>query len=125
MNSQYAEVLPPSWDKFARFFSALGDRYRQKILLTFEPGEELCVNQIANLFEVSRPAISHHLKVLKEAEWLLCEKRGKEVYYRVNYAYCAAVLGDVHEFVKTKTPRNAPTAANQAASGSGAIYAHD
>lgn len=104
MNPQYAESLPPSWEKFAKFFSALGDIYRQKILLAFESGEELCVNQIAGLFKLSRPAISHHLKVLKSAELLLCEKRGKEVYYRVNYAYCADVLKDAHCFVAEKIP---------------------
>ncbi|MDH3689899.1 MAG: metalloregulator ArsR/SmtB family transcription factor [Gammaproteobacteria bacterium] len=105
MNPQHAENLPSSWEKFAQFFSALGDIYRQKILLTFESGEELCVNQIASLFKLSRPAISHHLKVLKTAELLLCEKRGKEVYYRVNYLYCANVLKDVHSFVSEKIPK--------------------
>ena len=103
MKPEYAKDLPPTWSKFGRFFSALGDTYRQKILLIFEPGEELCVNEIANLFDLSRPAISHHLKVLREAELLVSEKRGKEVYYRVNYPYCADVLELVHQFVADKS----------------------
>ncbi|NOZ09692.1 MAG: helix-turn-helix transcriptional regulator [Gammaproteobacteria bacterium] len=102
MNSEYAKTLPPTWDKFARFFAALGDTYRQQIVLIFEPNEELCVNEIARMFSLSRPAISHHLKVLRDAEVLVCEKRGKEVYYRVNYPYCADVLRSVHEFVLDK-----------------------
>ncbi len=99
MKAEFASHLPEGWEKFSRFFSALGDTTRQQILLVFEPGEEICVNDIARLFKLSRPAISHHLKVLRESELLLCQKRGKEVYYRVNYPYCAEVLRAVHEFV--------------------------
>ena len=102
MHREYAKNLPASWTQFARFFSALGDTYRQKILLIFEPGEELCVNEIANLFDLSRPAISHHLKVMRDADILLSEKRGKEVYYRVNYAYCAEVFQLAHQFVAVR-----------------------
>ncbi len=102
MKARYAETLPEEWAKFAQFFSALGDPTRQKILLVFEADEEICVNEIARLFRLSRPAISHHLKVLRNAELLLCEKRGKEVYYRVNYPYCANVLKLVHGFVDSR-----------------------
>jgi DNA-binding transcriptional ArsR family regulator len=102
MKARYAETLPEEWAKFAQFFSALGDPTRQKILLVFEPDEEICVNEIARLFRLSRPAISHHLKVLRNAELLLCEKRGKEVYYRVNYPYCASVLKLVQGFVASR-----------------------
>ncbi len=99
MKAEFASQLPDGWEKFSRFFFALGDTTRQQILLVFEPGEEICVNDIARLFKLSRPAISHHLKVLRESELLVCQKRGKEVYYRVNYPYCAEVLRVVHEFV--------------------------
>jgi ArsR family transcriptional regulator len=98
MKKQFADKLPEGWDEFAEFFSALGDSTRQKILLLFEAGEEICVNEIASAFPLSRPAISHHLKVLRNADLLRSEKRGKEIYYRVNYDHCAKVLGLVHEF---------------------------
>ena len=99
MNAEFAQRLPEGWEKFSRFFFALGDTTRQQILLVFDPGEEICVNDIARLFKLSRPAISHHLKVLRESQLVTCQKRGKEVYYRVNYLYCAEVLRVVHEFV--------------------------
>ncbi|HEC13554.1 MAG TPA: transcriptional regulator [Acidiferrobacteraceae bacterium] len=116
MNSEYAKELPPTWDKFARFFAALGDTYRQQIVLIFEPNEELCVNEIANMFSLSRPAISHHLKVLRDAQLLVCEKRGKEVYYSVNYSYCADVLKSVHEYVLEKAyiPTDNPQSVDRA-----------
>jgi DNA-binding transcriptional ArsR family regulator len=102
MNPDFASRLPDGWDRFSRFFFALGDATRQQILLVFEPGEEICVNDIARQFRLSRPAISHHLKVLRQAELLLSQKRGKEVYYRVNYPYCAEVLQAVHGFVAAR-----------------------
>ena len=107
MNADMANGLPDDWQRFARFFSALGDTTRQQIILLFEPDEEICVNDIAQLFHLSRPAISHHLKILREAELLVCEKRGKQVYYRVNYPLCADVLHTVHAFVVTRAESHA------------------
>ena len=102
MKPENARELPAAWKEYERFFAALGDPCRQKILLIFEPYEELCISEIAGQFELSRPAISHHLKILREAELLVCEKRGKEVFCRVNYAHCANVLSVVHQFVLEK-----------------------
>ncbi|HEU5339225.1 MAG TPA: metalloregulator ArsR/SmtB family transcription factor [Sulfuricaulis sp.] len=104
MKPEYANHLPDGWDRFSRFFFALGDTTRQQILLLFDPGEEICVNEIARLFKISRPAISHHLKILRNAELLICEKRGKEVYYRVNHDHCAEVMRIVREFIMNQSP---------------------
>ncbi|MHB8534872.1 MAG: ArsR/SmtB family transcription factor [Sulfuricaulis sp.] len=103
MKSEFAERLPDGWEHFSRFFFALGDTTRQKILLIFEPGEEICVNDIARLFKISRPAVSHHLKVLRRAQVLVCEKRGKEVYYRVNSRHCVDVMRSVHDFLVSRS----------------------
>lgn len=92
MNADSAKSLPAEWAAFPRFFAALGDSVRQQILLVFESNEEICVNEIARQFKLSRPAISHHLKVLRDAHVLVSVKRGKEVYYRVNGDYCAQIL---------------------------------
>lgn len=102
MIKENARQLPEGWDRFAGFFSALGDPTRQKILLIFEPGEEICVNEIAAVFDISRPAISHHLKVLRNAGLVGNEKRGKEVYYHINYDYCTDVLKLVHDFAENQ-----------------------
>ena len=52
---------------------ALGEPHRQRILLTFEPGERLNVGQIAEVSTLSRSAVSHHLKILREAGSVLLE----------------------------------------------------
>ncbi len=84
----------------ARVFVALGDEHRQRILLTFERGERLTVGQVAEVSTLSRPAVSHHLKILRQAGVLAAEKVGKEVFLRVNKALLEEALSTVLEFVR-------------------------
>ena len=62
-------------------FVALGDPHRQRILLMFEPGERLNVGQVVAASTLSRTAVSHHLRVLRDAGVLKSQKVGKEVWY--------------------------------------------
>ncbi len=81
MRRAYARALPAAWKRVARVFVALGDPHRQRVLLMFEPGERLNVGQIVAASTLSRTAVSHHLRVLREAGVLRREKIGKEVYF--------------------------------------------
>ncbi|WP_067852660.1 ArsR/SmtB family transcription factor [Nocardia shimofusensis] len=69
----------------ARMFKALGDPVRLRMLsmIASHQGGESCVCDISPAFDLSQPTISHHLKVLREAGLLDCERRGTWVYYRV------------------------------------------
>lgn len=69
----------------ARMFKALGDPVRLRLLslVASHPGGEACVCDISGSFDLSQPTISHHLKVLREAGLLDCERRGTWVYYWV------------------------------------------
>lgn len=66
-------------------FKALGDPVRLRLLslIASHVGGEACVCDISESFDVSQPTISHHLKVLREAGLLDCERRGSWVYYWV------------------------------------------
>jgi DNA-binding transcriptional ArsR family regulator len=101
MNRHYLRTLPREWRTISRAFTALGDAHRQRILLTFERGERLNVGQIVEVSTLSRSAVSHHLRLLREAGVLDSEKVGKEVYYWVNKPFLegslAAVLGYIRE----------------------------
>ena len=88
------------WKGADKFFIALGDENRQKILHLLGKGKRVCVNDIANESHLSRPAISHHLKVLKEAGILKWEKVGKEVYYYCNKDYILEMLEKVTRAIK-------------------------
>ena len=80
------EPLTSDWaTDLARMFKALGDPVRLRMLsiIASHQGGESCVCDISPAFDLSQPTISHHLKVLREAGLLDCERRGTWVYYRV------------------------------------------
>jgi ArsR family transcriptional regulator len=62
-------------------FQALGDKVRQDIVILLIQHEALNVSQIAEKSPMSRPTISHHLKILRDAGLVVSEKRGTENYY--------------------------------------------
>jgi len=94
--------LPREWRAMAKVFIALGDEHRQRMMLTFEKGERLTVGQIAEVSTLSRPAVSHHLKILRTAGLLDEEKVGKEVFLSVNKTLLVETLSDVLDFVKSE-----------------------
>ena len=58
-------------------FQAIVDPVRRDII-TLLSEEALTVNQVAAEFDISRPAISKHLKILKECGIIELEKKGRE-----------------------------------------------
>lgn len=99
MKTNYTQALPEEWKPMSRVFTALGDAHRQRILLLFEPGERLNAGQIAEVSTLSRSTVSHHLKILREAEVLASEKIGKEVWFWLNIPYMEEVFGNVLAYV--------------------------
>ena len=101
MKRNYLQSIPREWRTISRAFTALGDEHRQRILLTFEPGERLNVGQIVEVSTLSRSAVSHHLMLLRDAGVLASEKVGKEVYYWIDKPFLEksldAVLGYIRE----------------------------
>ena len=67
----------------AKGFKALGDPTRLRLLslIAARAGGEVCVCDLTDAFNVTGPTISHHLKVLREAGLIDCQRRGTWVYY--------------------------------------------
>ena len=84
----------------SRVFVALGDEHRQRILLLFEPGERLNAGQIAEVSTLGRSTVSHHLKILREADVLASEKIGKEVWFWINREALETSLGNVLDYLR-------------------------
>ena len=99
MRQSYARAIPRPWQRTARIFVALGDPHRQRIVLMFEPGERLTVGQIVATSPLSRSAVAHHLKVLREAGVLRARKEGKEVWYETESAIVRAALTAVLDYL--------------------------
>jgi ArsR family transcriptional regulator, arsenate/arsenite/antimonite-responsive transcriptional repressor len=80
-----AALAEPQAVELAAMFKALGDPVRLRLLslIASHPGGQACVCEISSSFDVSQPTISHHLKMLRSAGLLDCERRGTWVYYWV------------------------------------------
>lgn len=61
-------------------YTALADETRRSILAILQRGS-LPAGEIAAAFELSKPTISHHLKVLEGAELIRSERRGTSIVY--------------------------------------------
>lgn len=62
-------------------FLALSDHARQDIIILLAEKERLTVNEIAEQSTLSRPAISHHLKVLRDSNLVSIEQKGTQRIY--------------------------------------------
>jgi len=66
-----------------KFFKALSDSNRLRILKMLQT-KPLCVCEITNVLGLATSTVSQHLKILKEAGFILEEKDGKWVNYLIN-----------------------------------------
>jgi ArsR family transcriptional regulator, arsenate/arsenite/antimonite-responsive transcriptional repressor len=71
--------------ELARVFKAMGDPVRLRLLslIASHEGGEACVCDLTDVFDLTGPTISHHLKVLREAGLITGERRGTWVFYRI------------------------------------------
>lgn len=72
--------------ELAKVFKALGDPVRLRLMSMIASrgqGGEVCVCELTPAFDLSQPTISHHLKLLRQARLIDCERRGTWVYYWV------------------------------------------
>jgi ArsR family transcriptional regulator len=86
-------IGPAQAAELAPAFKALGDPARLTLLsmIASAAGGEICVCDLTPAFELSGPTISHHLRVLREAGLIDCQRRGTWVYYWVLPSRLAAL----------------------------------
>lgn len=75
-------LIPVQAERLATQLKALADGTRLRMLdLLVQQSEPLCVCDITDQFDQHQPTISHHLRILREAGLVECEKRGVWAYY--------------------------------------------
>jgi len=104
MRASYDRAIPRAWKRTAGVFTALGDPHRQRILLMFEPGEALTATQIVEAAPLSRTAVVHHLRVLRDAGVLRARKAGREVWYTPDPVAVQAGLAAVLDYLAAHLP---------------------
>jgi DNA-binding transcriptional ArsR family regulator len=82
-------------------FKALNDPTRREILELLKDGD-LTAGEIADRFHISKPSISHHLDLLKQAELVTAVKEGQFIYYSLNTTVMDEMLKWMLQFTKTK-----------------------
>ncbi|MBU7006921.1 ArsR/SmtB family transcription factor [Phosphitispora fastidiosa] len=86
--------------KIAEFYKALGDEIRLTILNMLSE-QEMCVCEIFDKLDISQPAVSHHLKILRQAGLVKDSKEGKWIYYSLN----GSVFQEIFQDEKVETIR--------------------
>ncbi|MGE5483778.1 MAG: autorepressor SdpR family transcription factor [Ignavibacteriales bacterium] len=81
-------------------FFALSDPTRRRILEYLNQGD-MTAGEIADRFDISKPSISHHLNILKEAGLVSVEKQGQFLMYSMN----TSVFEDVVKWIMNMTGR--------------------
>lgn len=82
-------------------FKALSDPTRRKIIQLLHNGD-MNAGEIAQNFSMSKPSISHHLNLLKQASLILDERKGQNIVYSLN----TTVFQDVVNWVFDLTDKN-------------------
>jgi len=63
---------------------AIADTYRLRILATLaRTSDPVCVCDFTDALPLNQPTVSHHLRILRDADLVTCERRGTWVYYRL------------------------------------------
>lgn len=70
-------------ETLARVFKILSVEMRIRIIELLK-GQPLCVNALAHFLGITPAAVSQHLRVMRDADIVIGEKRGYFIHYRVN-----------------------------------------
>ncbi|MDF3001432.1 MAG: ArsR family transcriptional regulator [Bacillota bacterium] len=80
-------------------FKALSDPTRRKILQLLKE-RDLTAGEIADSFSISKPSISHHLNLLKQADLVMDERQGQNIVYSLNTTVFQELLGFFLNFIE-------------------------
>ncbi|MCM2321990.1 MAG: metalloregulator ArsR/SmtB family transcription factor [Oligoflexia bacterium] len=83
----------------AETFQALGDPTRVEIVWTLSQGE-LCVGDLARKVDMSQPAVSHHLRTLRNLKLVRVRRDGRTSYYAIDDDHIGRLLVEGIEHVE-------------------------
>jgi ArsR family transcriptional regulator len=82
-------------------FKALNDSTRREILELLKE-RDLTAGEIADQFKMTKPSISHHLDLLRQADLVTSVKEGQYIYYSINITVLDEIVKWVIQFSKVK-----------------------
>ncbi len=76
--------LGVAFEKMSKALSLTGNEVRLKILFLLNEEGELCPCDLSDILGMSVPAISQHLRKLKDGSMIIARKTGQTIFYRLN-----------------------------------------
>lgn len=73
--------MGPSVSNLSRTLSLAGNQVRMNIFLLLQEEDRLCVCDLSEILEMKVPAVSQHLRKLKDADLVQTEREGSTIYY--------------------------------------------
>ncbi|MBL8612069.1 MAG: winged helix-turn-helix transcriptional regulator [Myxococcales bacterium] len=89
-------------------FSALGDPTRRAVLRLLRQGSRTA-GEIADEFHLTKPTMSHHLRILKGAGLVRCERRGTSLVYTLQSSVLEDVAAEILDLVPSRRRRASAT----------------
>ncbi|WP_221372866.1 autorepressor SdpR family transcription factor [Clostridium perfringens] len=77
----------------SKVFKALSDETRREILKLLSK-KDMSAGEISEHFNMSKPSISKHLEILREAELISSERKGQFIIYSINTSVIQEVFGN-------------------------------
>ncbi len=87
-------------------FTVLSDENRHKILQLLLENGKMNVNDITEHLHLSRPAVSHHLKIMLQAHAINVEQIGKERFYSIAMADAITQLKQLTDLMEKHCPNH-------------------
>jgi ArsR family transcriptional regulator len=87
--------------KMADIFQVLADKTRLRIFKVLDK-KELCVSDIAKKLDMTQSAISHQLRILRQADLVRTQRKGKKVFYRIADKHVFCIIKDCLDHVKER-----------------------
>jgi DNA-binding transcriptional ArsR family regulator len=82
-------------------FKALDDPTRRKILEMLRK-KDLTAGEIADAFHITKPSISHHLDILRQADMVVAIKEGQFIRYSLNTTVFDGIMKWIFDFTDNK-----------------------
>ncbi len=83
---------------------AIADPTRRRILKILRQ-DDMTAGEIAEHFDISKPSISHHLSVLKQAGLVQNERKGQFIYYSLNTTVFQELISWLHDLMDSNVGR--------------------
>ncbi len=79
------DVVTTDFEPAAALLKAIADPYRMTMLATLAGNDhEVCVCDFTDALPLNQPTVSHHLRILRDAGLVTCDRRGTWVYYQLS-----------------------------------------